>query len=86
MIFAPTDGKRNPSASFSFEHSWKEKLQRTRWEKKINKKTDFKKIDLKSKPCAKGRNDSLNNNTQFRTISPGRKLIDPSSCKSDSNE
>lgn len=53
-------------------------------EKKINKKTDF--FDLKSKPCAKGRNDILNNNTQFRTISPGRKLIDPSSCKSDKNK
>lgn len=27
------------------------------------KKTGFLKIDLKSRPCAKGRNDILNNNT-----------------------
>ena len=34
MIFAITDGKRNPNASFSFEHSWKQKFQRTGEEKK----------------------------------------------------
>lgn len=27
------------------------------------KKTSFFKLDLKSRPCAKGRNDILNNNT-----------------------
>lgn len=32
-------------------------------EKKKKKKTSFFKLDLKSRPCAKGRNDILNNNT-----------------------
>lgn len=60
MIFAITDGKRNPNASFSFEHSWKQKVPKNKV-RKTKTKTSFLKLDLKSRPCAKGRNDILNN-------------------------
>ena len=39
------------------------KSSKEQGEEKKKKKTSFFKLDLKSRPCAKGRNDILNNNT-----------------------